>query len=277
LLRLQVSTADKALTAPTVGCINSVVQVFASKWNICQGMRHCKLRKTPTVDIFGNAFQHIDEALCTGVNHTGLLQNGQLFRCPCEGTPRLFKGLRKSSAKVVDRPCTRHPSVGKRTDDADDGALSRVGKRTASGARADLCGTCQQRRRYRVNARQRLTDAREKLRQNRPGIAARAINGRIRHRPHQGTHGMAASAQAGAHHRVQRKRKIASSIPIGHRKDIDPIQPFATVDHSTHAGYQGPTHLCGGDVGDVLRCGSSCGQHVVMVLESAPVVMLRRA
>ena len=198
-------------------------------------------RARAAVHEFANTFEQVDETLRAGIDHAGLLQQGHLLRRARQRAARLHQRAGESAARIVAQPGRGFlHRIGEAVDHAQDGAFDRMGEGAAGAV-----GAVTHRRGQGLRVQDRLRagvfgHAVQELREDRPGIAARAVDGVVADPFQQLADVAAAPAQRAVQHAAQGEGEIVAGIAVGHRKDIDFIEPVAGGDDPACAGDQRP-------------------------------------
>ena len=207
-------------------------------------------RARATFDEFGDTFKQIDEALRAGIHHAGLLQQRHLLRRMRQRALRRCERAGETAAGVVlqlDRRFLHR--VGKAVDHAEDRAFHRMRQRAAGavGAVAHRRGQgCGVQRRLCAGV---LGHAMQKLGEDRPGIAARAVDRIVADPLQQLTDMAAAAAQCAVEHAAKGEGEVVARIAVGDREDVDFVQTVAGGDHPTGARDQRTAQRRGGQRG----------------------------
>ncbi len=224
------------------------VAVFADvmPMNIVAFVRRAQVRAQAhgaraAVDEFGDAFEQIDESLRAGIDHAGLLQQGHLLRRARQRAARLHQRAGEAAARIVAQPGRGFlHRIGEAVDHAQDGAFDRMGE-GAAGAVGAM--THRRGQGLRVQCRLRagvFGHAMQELREDRPGVAARAVDGVVADPLEQLADVPAAPAQRAVQHAAQGEGEVVAGVSIGHREDIDFIEAVAGGDDPARAGDQRP-------------------------------------
>ena len=182
-------------------------------------------RARAALDVFGDAFQPVDEAARAGIDHPGLLQHRHLPRRIRQCVARPLQCAGEAGARIVAAGLARGlvERIGERGDDAEDGALHRLGQCAACTVRAPSHrGGQRPRIQHRCVARL-LGQADEELRHDRAGIAARAIDGVVADAREQFADVPAAPAQRTLQHVAEGRGEVVAGIAVGHREHVDAI------------------------------------------------------
>ena len=207
-------------------------------------------RARAALDVLGDAFQPVDEAACTGIDHAGLLQQRHLLRGVGQGCPCPLQRPREAALRVALRLPRRFiQRIREGGDHAEDGALDRLRQRRTRAVgtaphRLGQAGGIQHRRIPRL-----LGQAHQELRHDRTGVAACAVDRIVAHPDQQLADVAAATAQCALQDAAEGRGQVAAGVTIRHREDIDAVELFTGGNDPARTRDEGAAQRWGGDGG----------------------------
>jgi len=190
-------------------------------------------------DVLGHAFHQLDETLRTGIDDVGLAQHLELEFRALEGSAR------RRDAAVQQRGQVAHAlaphglylmrEVGEHRED---GALARLAQ-----ALARVVGTAAHAVHELVRAdapevTELVAEAEEELREDRAGVAARAVERGVGDAC-QGLAGVIVGcALQAAEHGAHGEREVGAGVAVGHREYVDLVQVLLLREQACDAGLQ---------------------------------------
>jgi hypothetical protein len=172
-----------------------------------------------------DAFEQFDEPHGARIDDAGLAQHRQLARRVRQCRAGALQRMPEPALQVAPMPRTGlGQAIGEGADHAQDGAFARIGERFARTRCAAGHGRGQLLVRERARLPDHLARAMQELREDRAGVAARAVDGVVGHLAQQDPGRGRTPAQAARQHAAQREGEVAARVAIGHRKHVDLVE-----------------------------------------------------
>ena len=197
----------------------------------CRSRPGISTRRATAADVLVDAFEQVQETLCTGIDDAGLAQYGELVRRIRQCGTACRKRVGESRAQVIDTLVAGLPQRSrKRTDHRKHGALARLGDRLTGLAGTEIGGIGQRAQGQALMRAEDFAEALQELRKDRPGVAARAIDGLARHAFENRPGMVAAHVSQGLADTGQGEAEIAAGIAIRNRKHVDAVEQITLGD-----------------------------------------------
>ena len=186
----------------------------------------------------GDPLEEVDESLRPRVHDTVPGENRELFGSVGQGLARAVQAAAEQLAEIVDlaglfveggRPGTQHRQ---------DRSLDGLGESQLRGLGASTNGGDELPCRDGYFRPDRVRHSMEELRQNRPGVAARAVQGSVRRCPGGLPHGKLVGRGQRRCGRAQRGCEVRPRVGVRHRKDVDPVQSLLLPCHRQGPGAE---------------------------------------